>query len=185
MTVVAAHVAIARLRQLVGAPGLLGLALLAAATVTASLAWRQHHRLEQDTAAAALVAEPSSPIVPEVVRPRPSSVAHARMPPMSDASLILSRIERAAVAHGLGWPKADYRVEPAAEDRPSSLEVRCVLKGSYIAIRRFVGTVLGDAPTLTFREFSVARDSTESSVVEAKLTMVVYLASPPRDPRSP
>jgi hypothetical protein len=86
-------------------------------------------------------------------------------------------MQRAAQEQGLGWPHADYRFNAATEDTPASLEVRCALKGSYPSIRRFVTALLHDTPTLTLREFSLSRASAEAADVEAKLGIVVYLAS--------
>ncbi|HZT56126.1 MAG TPA: hypothetical protein VFA35_07870 [Burkholderiaceae bacterium] len=167
---------IARLRQRVGVPGLLGLGLVAVAAAAMSLAWRQHQRLDLAPSAPGL---PMVHAVPATM-PRPPKTEmpeHAALPPVSDIPILLTRIQRAALDAGLGWPRADYRVNAATEDAPASLEVRCTLKGPYPSIRRFVTTLLQDAPTLTLREFGLSRANADAGGVEAKLSFTVYLAS--------
>jgi hypothetical protein len=159
----------ARAHQRVGAAGLLGVGLLAATAVVFALAWRGH----QGDLASAVVA-PS----PTLIQPRPPTTQpRLLLPPASDIPLLLTRLQRAALEQGLGWPRADYRINPAAEEAPASLEVHCTLKGPYPNVRRFVTALLQDAPTLTLREFALSRASADAADVEAKLSIVVYLAS--------
>ncbi|MFG6489628.1 hypothetical protein ACG04R_23330 [Roseateles sp. BYS78W] len=165
-----AWIAIARLHQCVGAAGIVGLFLAAAAAVGGGLSWREHRRFESEMRAAAS----STPVVAATLVQRTVSLP---LRPPSDVPLLLARMERAAVQQGLGWPRADYRMNAASDDMPASLEVHCSLKGPYPRIRSFVSTLLQDTPTLTLREFSVRRQTAETSDVEAKLGIVIYLAS--------
>jgi hypothetical protein len=159
----------ARAHQRIGAAGLLGVGLLAAATVVFALAWRGHQRDSAST-----VAAPS----PALIEPRlPTAQPRLPLPPASDIPLLLTRLQRAALEQGLGWPRADYRLSPAGDEAPASLEVHCTLKGPYPNVRRFVTALLQDAPTLTLREFALSRASADAVDVEAKLSIVVYLAS--------
>ena len=160
----------ARLRHAVGLPGVLGLSLLIVAGVALWIAWRQHQRLDLPA---------SEPVAVSSTLPEPTRTKLARLPlpPASDIPLLLTRIQRAALDEGLGWPRADYRVNAASGDAPASVEVHCALKGPYPAVRRFVTALLQDAPTLTFREFSLSRASADAADIEAKLSIVVYLAS--------
>lgn len=160
-------VAAARWRDRVGMAGLLGLALLSAAALLYAAAWREHR------AEVALGA--TRPWTP-MDGPPPPSVA-TPLPPASDIPLLLTRVQRAALEQGLGWPRADYRINPAADDAPASLEVRCALKAPYLSVRRFVTALLQDMPTLTLREFSLSRPNPQAADVEAKLAIVVYLAA--------
>jgi hypothetical protein len=164
-----ARIALARLHQRVGLPGIVGPVLVALALGSGAMAWREHKR------------DPDGPVASTA--PSPVAVPHPKLPgrmplrPSGDVPLLLTRIERAALDQGLGWPQADYRFNAASEDTPASLEVHCTLKGPYPKIRRFVATLLQDTPALTMREFSLARPNADAAEVETKLGVVVYLAS--------
>jgi hypothetical protein len=165
------RVAAARLRQRLGIPGLLGVALFVGAAGLALHQWRLH-----GAARASLVAEPPAAAIAGGgeaggVRPLPRV-----LPSASDVPQQLTRIERAATGAGLGWPRAEYRVVAATQDTPAMLEVRCTLKGPYPALRRFVTALLQDQPALTLKEFSLARPAADVVDVEARLAVVVYLA---------
>ena len=162
---------VARLRDLIGIAGLAGCALLAAAATLLVLAWRQH-RAELSLPMRD-VATTTTTVVAPPVGTKASRVA---LPSASDVPLLLSRIERAAIDQGLGWPKAEYQVNTANNETPASLEVRCTLKGPYPSVRRFVTALLQDEPTLTLREFSLTRANIDTPDVEAKISIVVYIA---------
>jgi hypothetical protein len=157
-------VALARLEQRLGWPGLAGLALLGASAV-----WFADVRQARAAPEAVNVAPPSALAV---AAPTTQPLA---LPPLADVPMLLTRVQRTAVEQGLGWPKADYRVTAATDESPASVEIRCVLQGPYPAIRRFVTTLLQDMPTSTLREFSLSRPQSDLADVEARLTWVVYL----------
>ena len=168
--------AAARLYQRIGWHGAFGLASLLAAAVAVALAWRPHQRfvLEAQMTESRATAEPMPTRVDAATsQPR----VQASLPPASDIPLLLTRIQRAALDSGLGWPRADYQFNAANDDTPASLEVQCTLKGPYLAIRRFVTTLLQDTPTLTLREFNLSRPNADAADVEAKFSIVVYLAT--------
>jgi hypothetical protein len=168
----AARIALARLHQRVGTAGLVGLLLVALALASAVLSIREQRRFETEARSDAAPA-------PIALVPAAKQAGQLPLRPASDVPLLLSRMQRASVEQGLGWPRADYRLTAASADTPASLEVHCVLKGPYPNIRRFVTTLLQDTPTLTLREFTLSRADAGSSDVEAKLGIVVYLASGP------
>jgi len=173
----AIHLAIvyARIERRLGWPGILGLALLGASGAWVATAHRavpaEHGK------AVTIVATEAAPIAAAV----PSE--GIPFPPTSDIPLLLTRLERSALEQGLGWPKADYRIVAPIDDSPASVEVRCVLKGPYPSIRRFVTTALQDMPTSTLREFSLSRARSDVAEVEAKLSLVIYLADTPQPSR--
>lgn len=168
---------LARARQSVGAAGLLGSMLVVAALVLASMGWRGHQRHLRELAGAQSSAPPATTVAP--VPTLPPRV----LPDAADVPRLLSRIERAAIEAGLGWPRADYRFNAASDDLPASVEVRCTLKGPYPAVRGFVAALLQDMPTLTLREFSISRSSADVAEVEAKLAAIVYVAGSQVTPR--
>jgi Pilus assembly protein, PilO len=168
----ALRVALARAHQRLGTPGAMGCVLIVVALVMGAFAWRGHQtalaevvRAPGDNAVAGRAASPAAmPFVPRV------------LPDVAEVPRLLSRIERAATAAGLGWPRADYRVNTATDDTPASVEVRCTLKGPYPAVRRFVTALLQDTPTLTLKEFALSRAAADAADVEAKFAIVVYVA---------
>lgn len=167
------RVAAARLQQQVGLAGLLGIGLLVLAVAKGAAAWRLHGQFlkEAEEASRATTTAITSPIDKRPEAP----VARTRWPLAQDVPTLLSRLERAAVKEGLGWPQADYRVNPATAESPAILEVRCALKGPYPNIRRFLTAALLDTPTLAVREFNLSRANADTPVVEAKLSLAVYL----------
>jgi hypothetical protein len=166
----ATRVWFARAQQRLGPQGLVGCALLLAALMLGSQVWRSHrsHMLEPVSAAVESALRPTrTPLAPSPPRV---------LPDPADVPRLLARIERAATAAGLGWPRADYRFHAASGDVPASVEVRCALTGTYPAFRGFVTALLQDTPTLTLREFTLSRSGVDAAEVEAKLAIVVYVA---------
>lgn len=171
----ALRLAAARLRDRLGVPGLLGLLLAAVAIAVGLHAWTgQRQHLEQRTAANAA---PGTPAEPPDAAPPARPVALPRLPAEADTARVLARIQRTALESGLGWPKGDYRFNPASGEAPASLEVRTTLQGPYPAVRQFVTALLLDFPSLTLREFSLSRASAETPTVEARIAIVVYLSA--------
>ena len=113
------------------------------------------------------------------ILPQPlEKVMAPRIPSRSEVPLILTRLERASAAAGLGWPRADYDVKSASMEGLASLEVRCSLKGTYPQLRSLLTTLLQETPTLTFRELTLTRSSADKAELEARFTVAVYLSDP-------
>lgn len=171
------QIVVARLHQRLGLPGLLGLGLLLIAALVLSLAWREHRPMSR----VAHLPELPGSVDPFAARGGAATPSQPRtkatLPSPTDVPLLLTRIQRAALDAGLGWPRADYRFNPATDEAPASLEVQCALKGPYPAVRRFVTALLQDTPTLTLREFNLSRANPDAGDVDAKLSIVVYVAS--------
>lgn len=173
-----------RWMQHIGIVGAVGVGLVVTAAVV-YLADRQQQSQAVQEQHQALPAIPVPATRTSIVVPADHwGSVRARLPPASELPLILTRLERAAVGQQLGWPQADYRFNAATAQLPASVEVRCVLRGTYLRIRGFVGAMLLDMPTLSLREFSLSRSGATDQVVEARLTIVVYLddgTSPTQD----
>ena len=167
----ALKIALWRVHQGWGMPGWAGIALWVLACVTWAQAWRDVERFE--------AANRATPAAPPAVRPTPAEVGRSTrmpLPSVSEVPMLLSRLERAAVEQSLGWPRADYRLHAATEAAPASLEVKCTFDAPYVQVRRFVTALLRDNPALTLRDFSVSRPSAEAPNVQAKLSLVIFLA---------
>jgi hypothetical protein len=154
--------------QRLGWHGMAGVLLLVVAIVVGSNAW---------TPSPPASALPLTTLTPHHVQdPARFELSGVGLPPVSGLALLLARMERTAVAQGLGWPRADYRVSPATVEMPVTLEVRVTLEGPYLHIRRFLSTLMLDTPTLTLREFRLSRADPASETVEARLSIVVFMA---------
>lgn len=171
------RVAFARLLQRLGAAGLVGCALIAAASLWLWSSWRTH---ADDSSMVAVRA--TQQVLPAPV-PSARQMPASALPHVDEVPRLLLRIERAAKESGLGWPRADYRFNDASTDLPASVDVRFALTGTYPAIRRFVTTLLQDTPTLTIREFALSRGGAEIAEVDAKLAIVIYVADSARGSR--
>jgi len=167
-------VACARLYWHFGWPGIVGLCLLLAAVMTLAVVlpqWRTDYESN------VVASQASGEQVRSIAAEGATRTTEVRLPPASDAPRLLSRIQSAAVEAGLGWPRAEYQFSDATDDAPARIEVQCSLKGSYIGIRRFVTAILQDTPTLNLREFRLSRPNSTAGDVDAKIGMVVFLAS--------
>lgn len=167
----------ARVLWSVGVAGVIGMALLVAAAGLVVSGWLEQRAFEQQPLPAVVAsAKPSSTVSAAVTAAPPLALPKVQQVPM-----LLERLERTAIAEGVGWSKADYRITDASADRPAVLEVRCALKAPYPALRRFVGAILRDTPALTFRDLSFSRATSVESNIEAKLTVAIYLDAPVRE----
>jgi hypothetical protein len=156
-------------------PGWLGLALMVAAAGVLTSAWVRHH---ESLAAAAQASAPVAPASAASIKRMEADSPAVKLPARTAVPLLLSRVQRAAAEQGLDWPRAEYKTAAATAEAPASIEIRCTLKGAYPAIRRFVAALLQDVPSLTFKELALNRASAESTEVEARLAIVIYLAEP-------
>ena len=159
----------ARLQQWLGWPGVAGLVLLALALGLGWSAWQPTE------------AEPSD-LVEAVQRdiPRPAPVdapaaARGKLPARTEIQALLAQIQQAAVASGLGWPAAEYRLSPATGSDAAALEVRCTLKGTYPQLRSLLTRLLAEVPGLGLRELSVTRPGSEVPEIEVQLVLAIFL----------
>jgi hypothetical protein len=168
-----AHVAFARVLQLVGWHGLGGSVLLAMAACLAIQSSHSHAQLVRDRdarAASGPTIQPASAI---------AVVSTPKLPTTHDVPLLLKRIERAAVGNDLPWAAADYRVVAAAGDSPASVEVRFAMTAPYPRLRAAVAELLDVAPAVTFRELQFSRRAVTAPDVDGKFVVVVFLAEEP------
>ena len=102
----------ARFYRHVGLTGALGLALMLMAALLLALAWRQHQHLAEEALTAELRRAAEAVSTPGDGAPQLPVRTQALLPPAADVPLLLTRIHRAALSAGLGWPRADYRFNP-------------------------------------------------------------------------
>lgn len=172
-----AAVLLARVHQVIGWAGVAGLALIATAAAVMSLTWSTHHAWLDAQAAKSSTAAPvlrAVPVTAAAAATAPALVA-PDLPQAGDIPLLLTQMKQAAVANGLEWRAADYRVTPATPTQPASLEVRCSLRGPYPKLRSMLAQLIGSVPAFSVREFSASRPNADTPVIEAKLVLAVFL----------
>ena len=166
------RILVARAHDLWGWAGWLGIASLAAALFIAGSVRMQRSQ------------SPAMGPKPEArapaLLPKASSLQRPGLPALSELSTLLQRLEQTAVASGVGWPAAEYRLVAATETEPASLEVHCRLKAPYPKLRAMVTAAMTSTPGLTLRDLSLSRSSSTTSDVDAKLVLAILFmdASP-------
>ena len=174
------RIAFARALQVLGWPGVVGVVLVAVAIVTGQRAWTARLALSDAVVAARTGRHaPAPPVVAPTMMP-----AGLKLQPREAIPLLLTRIERAATGSGLPWSSGDYRLFPATGAQAAFLEVRCAFKAPYPKLRSMVGDLLRTIPAMTFREMSFSRQTIDAEDVDAKFTIIVFLADDGAAPRS-
>ena len=177
-------IALARGQRAFRWPGWLGLGLMLASAAVLSTAWLRHREglanpAQASAAVAGATATAASAATPTAAGQRVEpDMPQVTLPARTAIPTLLSRVQRAAAAQGLDWPRAEYKTVAATAEAPGSIEIRCTLKGAYPAIRRFLAALLQDVPSLTFKELALNRTSADAAEVEARLAIVIYLAEP-------
>lgn len=164
-------VRVARVTQIWGRTGWLGLVLCAVAVFWFTQTWRAH---QADLAASVAQPVALTPVAPVTPPAPPVRLALARH---DEQGLLLTQVQQVAVSQGLAWTVANYKLVPATESAPMALEVRCTLKGTYPRLRATLAQWLHGVPGLAIRDLVMSRPSSEVSDVEAKLQIVIFMSS--------
>jgi hypothetical protein len=168
-------VAFARGQRAFRWPGWLGLGLMVASVAVLTSAWVRHQQSLANPARASAAPAAASTAAGQRTEP---GMPLVKLPTRTAIPILVSRVQRAAAAQGLDWPRAEYKTVAATAEAPGSIEIRCTVKGAYPAIRRFLAALLQDVPSLTFKELALNRTSADAADVEARLAIVIYLAEP-------
>lgn len=164
-----------------GWPGVVGLGLLAFATmiaVSALLPLRDEVARLRDAAEALRRSvgggerAASRPAVQDQL-----ATFYAFFPPPDSSPDWLGRIHKIAQAKGVQLQSGEYRVERAASPRLRRYQMTLPVQGTYAQIRGFVGEVLEQVPAAVLEEVSLKRESVESQRVEARVRLTLYLGS--------
>lgn len=169
-----ARVGLARLHQLIGWAGIIGIALLVAATVVIALAWSTQRAFVR-AGAERIVHVVSLSSTPAIAAALVAPQAWPELPAASEIPLLLTQMKQAAVGNGLEWRAAEYRVLAATSTQPASLEVRCGIKGPYPKLRSMLVELKGSIPAFAIRELSANRPNADTPDIEAKLALAVFL----------
>lgn len=166
-----------RLRQWsrhLGATGLAGLALLAAALILqlAAVAPARDAVATQTGRLAALrhaAAEPA----PQPVDPL------AGLPPAGAAAQLIGELERLARAHDLELPRGQYSVAPLAGTSLQRWQLVLPLEGPYPALHAFLAAALERLPNLALDELKLERERIESVDLHAELRLSLFVEATP------
>jgi hypothetical protein len=87
----------------------------------------------------------------------------------------LDRIFRVAAHQTIQLTQGEYRIVPTKTDRIIGYQVSLPVRGTYVQIRKFILQVLKEVPTASLDELSFKRDTIDSTDVEAKIKLTLYL----------
>jgi len=180
------EIGLVRTYRRLGWASLAGLALMLAAAGIVASAWNDHRYASES--AARMTSSPADVLdvrVPARESLTTTASAVDYLPILSELPTLLTAIEATAVDNRLGWAAADYRLKPATDREPASLEIRTRFVGTYPQIRRMVAQVLERIPAVTFRQLSLTRTSSDTAEVEAKVVIAILLADGPASADKP
>lgn len=122
----------------------------------------------------------------ELARAEQVSVAvqAPRTPPLQQFREVLAQqdatptqlrvIHQKAVEAGLSIAQIDMRRQQDAAAGFSQLQVSLPVKGNYQAVKRFLGDVLGQMPSVSIDQFNAKREQVSSNVVEAQISLSIW-----------
>lgn len=154
---------------LVAAAALTQLFLLPARETAIEEAERRLASLERSTRRA-MIERQSDLVSPEATRQRLLD----RFPSENQLNSELGRLVELAIQQGLQVPSGDYRLMPGKDGLFDRYVLTLPIKGSYLAIRRFVTTARSEFPDLAVEDITLRRDTIGSAEVEAQLRFVLF-----------
>jgi len=87
----------------------------------------------------------------------------------------LREVFAAAAAEGLAVEAGEYKMAREPGARLTRYQIVLPVRGSYLAIRRFLVRALNEVPGLALESFDMRRESIASRGVEARLQLTLYL----------
>lgn len=168
-----------------GVPGVVGAALLAAATAGQFLLLP---RIEESAATVrAMAAREHKAYLKAAETARggapgaAESLARFRTTLVSEkaAAEAFEIIQRAAKKHGLTPDGTEYKWQRQADARLAEVRIAMSLKGGYGALRSFVRDALADVPSLALEQFDLQRDGIGTAATEAHLRFTLFLGIEP------
>jgi hypothetical protein len=172
-----------RLRERVGVPGLIGLALLGAGAALAAYAPRVTGEAEALHAAAERARSRLGEVQRQAVRqPAPAQQAaelRAWFPPVQRATADLrvlfdtARKNRIELAHG------EYALVPAADaSRLQRYEIVLPVRQRYVTIKGFVAELLNAVPHASLAELRIERSAANVEQLDARVHLTLFYREP-------
>lgn len=90
---------------------------------------------------------------------------------------LLEKLYGAAEASGIVLEQGEYRVVPGKEDKLERYQVTLPVRGTYPALRKFLGRVLADLPAASLDSVSFQRQKVGDMTIESQIKLTFYLGS--------
>ena len=115
---------------------------------------------------------------PQLVTPETQLAAFYRIfPDFAATPDLLEKLYAAAEASGIVLEQGEYRVVPGKEDKLDRYQVTLPVRGTYPAVRKFLGRVLADLPAASLDSVSFQRQKVGDMTVESQIKLTLYLGS--------
>jgi len=161
-----------------GAAGLIGLALLAAALL---LQWIQVTSLQQtvlaqrETLSSLRLAAAAHDTAPAPAPLNPLAL----LPPTGEASQLIGELEQLAHQHGISLPRGQYSVSPLAGTTLARWQLMLPVEAPYPALHAFLAASLERLPNLTLDELKLKRERIESAELPDELRTSLFVEAAP------
>lgn len=157
-----------------GASGIVGLGLLAAALLLQLIQVESLHReaaAQREKLATLRLAAAAHATAPA---PAPLN-ALAILPPTGEASQRIGELEQLARAHGLALPRGQYSVTTLAGTTLARWQLVLPVKAPYPVLHAFLVAALERMPNLTLDELKLKRDRIESAELQAEMRLSLFV----------
>lgn len=95
-----------------------------------------------------------------------------------DALGALEAVFAAAAREQVAIDTGEYRVARERGAHLNRYRIAFPVKGSYVAVRRFVSRALAEVPGLALDDLAMRRDRIDAATVEARVQLTLYLGAP-------
>jgi hypothetical protein len=95
--------------------------------------------------------------------------------PLADG---LGRVHQIATSLGIELSSADYQLSSPPDQKLARYRMNVNLRATYPLLRRFVGSVLRELPTLALDQIDVQRKEIGDTDLDVRLTLSFYLPTP-------
>ncbi|MDO6385638.1 type 4a pilus biogenesis protein PilO [Uliginosibacterium sp. 31-12] len=94
---------------------------------------------------------------------------------MQDATPTQLRvIHQKAIESGLSVAQLDMRRQADGAGAFSQLQVSMPVKGSYPSLKRFLGEMLGQMPSVSVDQLNIKREQTGNNIIEAQISLSIW-----------
>lgn len=175
----------ARLERLVETlelPGLVGLAAIVL-SLGAWLTWVRPIERQRTELATSVVrsTQPAASGARRGDAPASQSVQayYAAFPALESNVCSLAALQQAAIESGVSLDSGVYRLEHPSDLGLVRYHMLLPVSGSYAQIRAFIAATLAALPTASLDDLQLARTTTDSSRLDARLSLSLYLRDAP------
>lgn len=98
------------------------------------------------------------------------------LPAENTTTKVLAQLYTLADAQDLEPQKVEYVLTHSADANYSRYQITLPVRGHYVAVRRFMTSVLNEMPAAAFNEVSFKRVGTTGQEVEAMMRLTIFLS---------